>query len=113
MEDRLFNADELQVLLGAFRQACADVGPVDDLTRSRIAYRILARAREGERDPEILRTCATTGLVVRAPALRRPDSATGGSGEIADSMTWKAKRKSSGSPRAPPRDPAARAMARR
>jgi len=64
MEDRDFNAAELQVLLSVLRQACADVGPVDNNTRSKIANRILAMARDGERDFEALRSGATAGLIV-------------------------------------------------
>lgn len=71
MEDRQFNAADLEVLLTVLRQACADVGAVDEKTRSKIANRILGMAREGERDFEALRSCATAGLVARSrPPLR-------------------------------------------
>jgi hypothetical protein len=64
MEDREFNAAEVQALLNVFRQACADVGTIDGQTKSKIANRILGMARQGERDFETLRSYATVGLKV-------------------------------------------------
>jgi hypothetical protein len=58
----VFNASELDVLSRALRQACADIGPVDDRTRSKIANRILSLACDGERDFETLRRQAIAGL---------------------------------------------------
>jgi hypothetical protein len=62
----MFNASELDVLTRVLRQACADVGPIDDRIRSKIANRILSLACDGERDFETLRRHAIAGLQRRA-----------------------------------------------
>ena len=69
MDSRSFNNAELQLLLSVLRQACEDVGPINDKTRSIIANRILTMARDGERDFERLRSSATAGLVFGGNAL--------------------------------------------
>lgn len=74
MEDRIFNAAELQILLSVLRKACADVGPVDGRKRSKIANRILAMARDGERDFETLRSGATVGLTLDNPPSVPPEN---------------------------------------
>jgi hypothetical protein len=63
----VFNASELHVLTRVLRQACADVGPVDDRIKSKIANRILSLACDGERDFETLRRHAVAGLARRPP----------------------------------------------
>jgi hypothetical protein len=57
-----FSASELHVLSRVLRQACADIGPVDDQIKSKIANRILSLACDGERDFETLRRHAISGL---------------------------------------------------
>lgn len=64
--DAVFNAAELRLLTTILRQACVDVGPVDDKLRSKIANRILSMACDGERDFEILRSHATLGIAQRS-----------------------------------------------
>jgi hypothetical protein len=63
----VFDASELHVLTLVLRQACADIGPVDDRIKSKIANRILSLACDGERDFETLRRHAIQGLERRAP----------------------------------------------
>lgn len=65
-EDAVFSAADLRLLTMILRQACEDVGPVDDKLRSKIANRILSMACDGERDFEILRTHATLGIAQRS-----------------------------------------------
>jgi hypothetical protein len=62
MNDPAFTNDERTLLSKVLRQACADLGAVDDKTRSRIANRILSMACDGERDFETLRSRAISGL---------------------------------------------------
>lgn len=64
--DAVFSAAELYLLTMILRQACADVGPVDDKLRSKIANRILSMACDGERDFETLRSRATLGMTARS-----------------------------------------------
>ncbi len=58
----VFTAVERNFLSDVLRQACADIGPVNDEIRSKIANRILSMACDGERDFETLRSRATLGL---------------------------------------------------
>lgn len=60
-----FSVADRILLSEALRQACVDVGAVDDDLRSKIANRILSMACDGERDFEVLRTRATEGLARR------------------------------------------------
>jgi hypothetical protein len=62
LDRKSFDPAELHVLLSALRQACMDVGPVDNRMKSVIANRILSMACDGERDFETLRIRATAGL---------------------------------------------------
>jgi len=64
----VFDADELRLLIMILRQACEDIGPVDDKLRSEIANRILSMACHGERDFETLRKHATLGIAGRSRA---------------------------------------------
>ena len=66
--DAVFSAAELRLLTMILRQACEDVGPVDDKRRSEIANRILSMACHGERDFETLRKHATLGIAGRSRA---------------------------------------------
>jgi len=59
----VFTAVERNLLSDVLRQACADIGPVNNEIRSKIANRILSMACDGERDFETLRRRATLGLV--------------------------------------------------
>jgi len=64
--DAIFSAAELHLLTMILRQACVDVGPVDDKLRSKIANRILSMACDGERDFETLRSRATLGMTAHS-----------------------------------------------
>lgn len=63
MKNPVFTGIERDFLSRVLRQACADIGIVDDETRSKIANRILSMACDGERDFETLRRQATLGFV--------------------------------------------------
>jgi hypothetical protein len=62
MDGIRFSPAELSLFISVLRRACADVEPVDDVVRSKIATRILSMACDGERDFERLRRHATQGL---------------------------------------------------
>jgi hypothetical protein len=62
MKNAAFTDVERHLLSDVLRQACADVGPVNNEIRSKMANRILSMACDGERDFETLRSHATQGL---------------------------------------------------